>query len=126
MATAPERSTAALSTRATFRPCCWAQWAASTAAPQAAMPPPRMSRSVSTTTVSKLATGASLQRENFRQAQRFRFGEQRGAVQIAVGLEAATGYRRAFRRGADGKLEAFQLPVPELHRPQDGIGGAER
>ena len=36
----------------TFRLFFFAQWAASTAAPQEAMPPPRMRRSVSTTLVS--------------------------------------------------------------------------
>ena len=42
MATAPERSTAALSTMVTLRLFFLAQWAASTAAPQDAMPPPRI------------------------------------------------------------------------------------
>jgi hypothetical protein len=51
---------AALSTRVTFKPFFFAQYDASTAAPQAAIPPPQISTSVSTVTVSKSAIFAYL------------------------------------------------------------------
>ena len=51
MATGPLLSMAALSTRVTFKPSAFAQYAASTAAPHPDIPPPSINKSVSTTSV---------------------------------------------------------------------------
>ncbi len=75
------------------------------------MPPPKMSKSVSTVTVSKLAIGIlpflSSQGKNFGQTQRRGFGEQIGRVQASLSLKAAVRYRCTFGSGADREFEAF-------------------
>src|SRR5208337_450415 len=115
IATAPERSMAALSTTTTFRPFFFAQYAASKAAPQADIPPPTIRRSVSTTSVSKFGISLSsfserlsLQGGNSRRPCRTRFCTQHVRFDVVrSGREAGKRVNFTFRSGPDGELETL-------------------
>src|SRR5581483_5801694 len=92
------------------------------------MPPPRINRSVSTTTVSKSAICLSLvlQPEDVAHPGRCGLGEEHRRIEITLGRKAAVRDCFSFRCGADGEFEALHVAIAELDGPQDGIRGAHR
>src|SRR5512145_107886 len=121
MATAPDRSVAALSTMVILIFLGFAQRAPSKAAPQHAMPPPIRRRSVSTVSISgflqneKLQVSFSISR--FLLFLDYRHGLRRGKVAGLFDLRhsrfrlALVGIDRAFSSGPDGELEPLERPV---------------
>src|SRR4030042_1872203 len=130
-----------------------AQCAPSTAAPQAATPPPQMRRSVSTVTVSNAAIFVSLlgvfpARESTRCKRRHarlepknlihldrallgvqagRLAHQRRALQVVIARRVVTErLRLPLRGGANRELEALQRAVAELDRPHDRVTRPKR
>src|SRR3972149_7137797 len=134
MATAPLRAPAAFSTMTTRRPFARAQWAASKAAPQPAIPPPRTRTSVSTTSVSGCTIVDHLARlVSGRHGEPVHHQPLGLAVEF-LRLEHLRRRRRSILEGidgppgirSDGELEALHLAVPVLGGPHDGVGGAQR
>src|SRR4051812_25351445 len=134
MATAPERSMAAFSTRQTRRPRPRAQLAASKAAPQPAMPPPTMRTSHSTVStagsngISVSPRNVVLERRQRVDVQVLRFPDQLLGAETLVG-EVGLAERRVDRapgRGADRVLEPLDVTVAVLDGPHDGVGAPHR
>src|SRR5271166_247603 len=94
------------------------------------MPPPRISRSVSTITVLNSAISVVLlsvgQLIHFRQTERSRLGMKHRRVQITLGFKPAVRHCFAFGRSADRELKPFDHAVAEFHGPEDRIRGTHR
>src|SRR4051812_4751400 len=133
IATAPERSMAAFSTRTTRRPRPRAQLAASKAAPQPAMPPPTMRTSHSTVStagsngISRFLRGSGVDGGQGVDVQVLRLTHQvlggealRRRVRLAAGR-----VDRAPGRRPDRVLEPLDLTVAVLDGPHDRVGAPE-
>src|SRR5205807_2381853 len=133
MATAPERSMAAFSTRHTRKPRSRAQLAASKAAPQPAMPPPTMSTSHSTVSICgsngiAVLRGSGVDDGEGVDVQVLRLTHQMLGAEPFLG-RGRLAQRRVDRTpggGADRVLEPLDLAVAELDGPHDRVGAPQR
>src|SRR5205814_4452764 len=134
MATAPERSMAAFSTRQTRRPRPRAQLAASKAAPQPAMPPPTTRTSHSTVStagsngISRSSFGSGADGGQGVDVQVLRLADQVLGAE-PVGRRVRLAQRRVDRAsggGADRVLEPLDLTVAVLDGPHDRVGAPQR
>src|SRR5208337_2175687 len=121
MATAPDRSVAALSTMVIFIFLGFAQRAPSNAAPQQAIPPPMRRRSVSISSIAGFLQNEKVQvsfsislsslfldyRHSLRRCEVARLFE---FCHIRLGF-SLVGIDRTFGSGPDRELEALQYPV---------------
>src|SRR5919106_677993 len=129
MATAPERSTAAFSTRHTRSPWGRAHWAASKAAPHPAMPPPTTRTSHSTVSIAGSKAMFDSPRSGGGQVgqgvdeQVLRLAGQQLCVLRLLRRdgELNLGVDRAPGGGADRILEPLDLAVAELDGPHDRV-----
>src|SRR5512143_3668364 len=139
MATAPDRSVAALSTMVILIFLGFAPRAPSKAAPQHAMPPPMRRRSVSTVSIAGFLQNEKVQ-VSFSISRSSLFLDYRHGLASAMVGEVAglfdfceidfrlslEGIDRAFSRCPDRELEALQDPVAELDGPHDGVRAPHR
>src|SRR2546430_9169549 len=134
MATAPERSMAAFSTRQTRSPRPRAQLAASKAAPQPAMPPPTTSTSHSTVStcgsngIALVLRGSGADGGQGVDVQVLRLTDEvLGAEALVRQVRLPDGrVDRAPGGGADRVLEPLDLTVAVLDGPHDRVGAPQR